>query len=89
MKRYAVGQLDVSDAPGALASFVKGRRIARGAISFREEGEVSHPEHHTHDNEEIFIALNGSATGIRDCGLRIDRPVRDAAKCRRTQGRRL
>jgi len=59
MKRYRLsGLADVREGH-VLQGLVPGRFLYMGAVGFKEPGEVTHPGRHSHDDEEVFVILQG------------------------------
>lgn len=59
MKRYRLAHLDDVRDGHVLKGVVPGKYLVVGGIGFKEPGQVTHPGHHVHDDEEVFIILQG------------------------------
>lgn len=63
MKRYRLNQLPDTDSHHVFGGIVPGEFIAAGDMLFKSPGFMSHADQprHMHDEEEIFVILQGKA----------------------------
>lgn len=67
MKKYSLFNLKDSGGQHFLAGIMKGTRLHHGGLHFYSPGEYSHPEgRHVHEDEEVFVCLQGRAKLIVD-----------------------
>ena len=63
MRRYRLDQLPDTDARHVFGGIVAGEFISIGGMFFKPPGHISHADEmpHVHDDEEIFVILQGKA----------------------------
>ena len=62
MKRYRLTELPDTHEGHILTGVISGRYINKGTMSYKPPGFRTHPEgNHVHDDEEIFVILQGKA----------------------------
>jgi len=62
MKKYRLFELQDAGGHHFLAGIMKGSKLHHGGLHFYDPGEYSHPEGcHIHQDEEVFVCLQGRA----------------------------
>jgi acetolactate decarboxylase len=71
VRRYRLNQLPETDARHVFGGIVGGEFISVGGMFFKSPGQISHADEqpHVHDDEEVFVILQGKARIRFDDGI--------------------